>query len=119
MRSARFSPAARTRTKSSPLAGVGSGCSRTSIRFSTIVTARITGTVGVPFASMRVPLTVGDFLQRADGVYGDRIGIVDEPSAPGGSWDSLTWRQVHERARAQAAALDRLGVGRGERVAIV
>ncbi|MCU1450407.1 MAG: acyl-CoA synthetase (AMP-forming)/AMP-acid ligase, partial [Acidimicrobiales bacterium] len=68
---------------------------------------------------MRVPLTVGDFLQRADRVYGDRIAVVDEPSAPGGSWGSLTWHQVHRRARAQAAGLDRLGVGRGERVAIV
>src|SRR5438270_4428588 len=68
---------------------------------------------------MRVPLTIGDFLQRADHVYGDRIGVIDEPSPPGSSWGSLTWRQVHERARAQAAALDRLGVGRGERVAIV
>src|SRR5581483_2379325 len=71
------------------------------------------------FAVMRVPLTVGDFLQRADAIYGDRIGLIDEPSPPGGSWESLTWRQVHDRARNQAAALDRLGVGRGERVAIV
>src|SRR5438045_4781725 len=68
---------------------------------------------------MRVPLTIGDFLQRADHVYGDRVGVIDEPSPPGGSWGSLTWRQVHERARGQAAALDRLGVGRGERVAVV
>jgi acyl-CoA synthetase (AMP-forming)/AMP-acid ligase II len=68
---------------------------------------------------MRVPLTVGDFLQRADAIYGDRIGLVDEPSPPGGSWGSLTWRQVHSLARGQAAALDRLGIGRGERVAIV
>ncbi|MBV8161995.1 MAG: AMP-binding protein, partial [Acidimicrobiia bacterium] len=68
---------------------------------------------------MRVPLTIGDFLQRADAVYGERVGLVDEPSAPGDSWGALTWRQVHERARALAAALDRMGVGRGERVAIV
>ena len=68
---------------------------------------------------MRVALTIGDFLQRADAVYGDRIGLIDEPDPPGGSWGSLTWHQVHERARAQAAAFDRLGVARGERVAIV
>src|SRR2546421_987568 len=68
---------------------------------------------------MRVPLTIGDFLQRADAIYGERVGLIDEPSPPGGSWGSLTWRQVHTRARAQAAALDQLGVGRGERVAIV
>jgi len=68
---------------------------------------------------MRVPLTIGDFLQRAALVYPERIGIVDEPDTPGGSWGSLTYREVHERARAQAAGLDALGVGRGERVAIV
>src|SRR5438309_4500207 len=68
---------------------------------------------------MRVPLTIGDFLQRADHVYGERVGVVDEPSPSDGSWGSLTWRQVHHRARAQAAGLDRLGIGRGERVAIV
>src|SRR5438105_2559621 len=69
--------------------------------------------------AMRVPLTVGDYLQRAALVYRDRIGVVDEPSPPGGSWASLTYGQIHDRARAQAAGLDRLGVGRGERVAIV
>jgi acyl-CoA synthetase (AMP-forming)/AMP-acid ligase II len=68
---------------------------------------------------MRVPLTIGDFLQRAALVYPERVGVVDEPDAPGGSWGSLTYRQVHERARAQAAGLDALGVGRGERVAVV
>src|SRR3954470_20724374 len=119
MRSALLSPAARTRTSSSPLPGSGSGCSRISIWLSTIVTAFIGSTVGVRFAVMRVALTIGDFLQRADAVYGDRIGLIDEPAPPGGSWGSLTWHQVHERARGQAAAFDRLGVGRGERVAIV
>ncbi len=68
---------------------------------------------------MRVPLTVGDFLQRADAVYGERLGLIDEPSPPGGSLGSLTWRQVHAKARAQAAAFDQMGIGRGERVAIV
>src|SRR5437588_674581 len=68
---------------------------------------------------MRVPLTIGDFLHRAALVYPERIGIVDEPDTPGGSWGSLTYREVHERARAQAAGLGALGVGRGERVAIV
>src|SRR5204862_6911520 len=58
-------------------------------------------------------------LQRADAIYGERVGLIDEPSPPGGSWGSRTWRQGPARARAQAAALDRLGIGRGERVAIV
>jgi len=68
---------------------------------------------------MKVALTVGDFLQRADLVYRDRVGLIDEPDAPGGSLGELTWGRVHELARAQAAALDHLGIGRGERVAIV
>lgn len=68
---------------------------------------------------MKVALTVRDFLDRAETVYPERIGIVDEPDQPAGSLGELTYRQVAERARAQAAGLDRLGVGPGERVAIV
>ena len=68
---------------------------------------------------MRVPLTVADFVERAELVYGDRIGIVDEPDQPAASLGELTWRDAARLARAQAAGLDALGVGRGERVAIV
>jgi fatty-acyl-CoA synthase len=68
---------------------------------------------------MRVPLTVNDFIERAALVYGDRVGLVDEPDQPAPSLGSLTYRRVQELARAQAAALDELGVGPGERVAIV
>jgi acyl-CoA synthetase (AMP-forming)/AMP-acid ligase II len=68
---------------------------------------------------MRVPLTVNDFLERAELVYGDRIGLIDEPDQPAPSWGEMTWRTVSARARAQAAGLDALGIGRGERVAIV
>jgi acyl-CoA synthetase (AMP-forming)/AMP-acid ligase II len=68
---------------------------------------------------MKVPFNVIDFLDRAELVYGDRIGVVDEPDQPAGSWGDLTWRQVADRARALAAGLDALGVGPGERVAIV
>src|SRR5713226_4049063 len=68
---------------------------------------------------MRVPLTVNDFLERAALVYGDRVGIVDEPDQPAPSLGELTYRRTFELARAQAAALDALGVGTGERVAIV
>ncbi|MFD0346877.1 AMP-binding protein [Kitasatospora aburaviensis] len=60
-----------------------------------------------------------DFLDRAELVYGDRVGIVDEPAQPALSWGEPTYRRVAELARAQAAGLDRLGVGPGERVAIV
>jgi fatty-acyl-CoA synthase len=68
---------------------------------------------------MRVPLTIADHLHRAVTVYGDRIGLIDEPDPPGGGLGALTYRRVGELAAAQAAALDALGVGRGERVAIL
>ena len=68
---------------------------------------------------MRVPLTVLDFIERAELVYGDRIGVVDEPDQPAESLGELTWAEVARLARAQAAGLDALGVGHGERVAIV
>jgi fatty-acyl-CoA synthase len=68
---------------------------------------------------MRVPLRVNDFIDRAELVYGDRIAIVDEPDQPAKSWRSLTWREVAAGARGQAAALDAMGIGRGERIAIV
>ena len=68
---------------------------------------------------MRVPLTTRDFLDRAELVYGDRVGIIDEPSQPAASLGSLTYSEVARRARAIAAGLDALGVGEGERVAVV
>ena len=68
---------------------------------------------------MQVPLTIADHLERAALVYPERIGVVDEPDQPVPSWGSLTYQRVAELARAQAAALDERGVGRGERVAIV
>ncbi|MCU1344564.1 MAG: acyl-CoA synthetase (AMP-forming)/AMP-acid ligase [Acidimicrobiia bacterium] len=68
---------------------------------------------------MKVPLTVVDHLRRAEQVYGNRIGVIDEPSQPAASWGSLTYAEMARRARAQAAGLDRLGIGVGQRVAIV
>jgi fatty-acyl-CoA synthase len=68
---------------------------------------------------MRVPLTIADHLERAALVYPDRVGVIDEPDQPAASWGELTYGRVAELARGQAAALDGLGVGRGERVAIV
>jgi acyl-CoA synthetase (AMP-forming)/AMP-acid ligase II len=67
---------------------------------------------------MRVPLGVRDFLHRAEHVYGDRIGLVDEPDQPATSWGALTYREVARRARSFGAALDALGIAQGERVAI-
>jgi fatty-acyl-CoA synthase len=65
------------------------------------------------------PLTVADFLDRAETVYPDRVGIVDEPDQPAPSLGSLTYREVAANARAQAAKLDSLGVPTGGRVAFV
>jgi acyl-CoA synthetase (AMP-forming)/AMP-acid ligase II len=68
---------------------------------------------------MIVPLTLADFLERAERVYGTREGVVDEPSPPGGGLGRITYAQFAAMARSLAAALDDLGVGPGERVAIV
>jgi fatty-acyl-CoA synthase len=68
---------------------------------------------------VRVPLTIADHLERAALVYPDRVGVVDEPDQPAPSWGEVSYRRVAELARAQAAGLDALGIGRGERVAIV
>jgi len=67
---------------------------------------------------MRVALTVADFLDRAALVYGHRVAVVDEPSAPG-SYGAVTYGELEARARGLALALDDLGVAHGERVAIV
>ena len=45
--------------------------------------------------------------------------LVDEPDQPAEPWDPLTFAELSTRARAQAAGLDRLGIGPGERVAVV
>ena len=68
---------------------------------------------------MKVALTVNDFLDRAATVYGDRIAVVDEPDQPAPSWGELTFAELDRRARAQAAGLDELAIGVGERVAMV
>jgi acyl-CoA synthetase (AMP-forming)/AMP-acid ligase II len=67
---------------------------------------------------MRVPLTIGDFLDRAALVYGDRTAVVDEPGTQG-SFGTITYRELAARARGMARWLDGVGVEPGERVAIV
>ena len=67
---------------------------------------------------MFVPLTVNDFLKRAETVYGDRIAVIDEPDQPAAPFGPLTYRELAAAARAMAAALDDLGVPVGGRVAI-
>ena len=68
---------------------------------------------------MIVPLTLADFLDRADLVYGAREAIVDEPDPPGGGLGRITYRDFAAMARSLAARLDDLGIAEGERVAIV
>ncbi len=68
---------------------------------------------------MHVALTVNDFLRRAEEVYPDRIAVVDEPEQPAESWGSFTYAEMAAKARAIAAHLDALGIGQGERVAVV
>ena len=68
---------------------------------------------------MFYPLTVRDFLDRAEQVYPDRTAIVDEPDQPATSLGEPTYREVGALARAQAARLDALGVPVGGRVAVI
>ncbi len=68
---------------------------------------------------MIVPFSVTDFLHRAQAVYGDRVGIIDEPMQPADSLGEVTYGRVAELARAMAARHDRLGLGVGDRVAFV
>ncbi|KRF10902.1 AMP-binding protein [Nocardioides sp. Soil796] len=68
---------------------------------------------------MHVNFQVADFIDRAAVVYGDRVGVVDEPDQPAPSQGSLTYAQIAANARRQAAKLDELGVGFGDRVAVV
>jgi fatty-acyl-CoA synthase len=66
-----------------------------------------------------VPFSAADFLDRALAVYAERTGIVDEPDQPAESLGEVTYARVGELARAQAAKLDELGIGFGDRVAYV
>ncbi len=68
---------------------------------------------------MIVPFSAADFLDRALAVYAERTGIVDEPDQPADSLGEVTYARVGELARAQAAKLDELGIGFGDRVAYV
>jgi len=68
---------------------------------------------------MHVPLTVHDHLARASLVYGSRTGVVDEPNQPAPPLGTISYRELARRAREQAAAWDRLGLERGDRIAIV
>ena len=68
---------------------------------------------------METPLVINDFLDRAVTVYRDRIAVVDEPDQPAPPLGPMTYEELADRARGQAAFLDDLGVEVGGRVAIV
>jgi acyl-CoA synthetase (AMP-forming)/AMP-acid ligase II len=68
---------------------------------------------------VEVPLTVTDFLDRAETVFADREAVVDEPDPPGGGLGRISYGDLAARARSLAVALDDLGIGAGERVAIM
>jgi fatty-acyl-CoA synthase len=58
------------------------------------------------------PLTPVSFLDRSAQVYPDRVAVVDEGRRH-------TYRQLHDRALRQAGALAGMGVGPGDRVAVL
>ncbi|GAB2990719.1 AMP-binding protein [Nocardioides montaniterrae] len=68
---------------------------------------------------MLVPFSTLDFLARGSTVYGARVGIVDEPDQPAASLGDITYADLAVRAKAIAAKLESLGIGVGDRVAMV
>jgi fatty-acyl-CoA synthase len=68
---------------------------------------------------MFVPFSVTDFIDRARTVYGERVGVVDEPDQPAPSLGDVTYAELAALARRQAAKLDELGLEVGDRVAVV
>jgi len=68
---------------------------------------------------MQVPLTIGDFLHRAEHVYPHRTAFIDEPDQPATPLGPWTYGELAAKARAQATFLDGLGVPVGGRVAVI
>ena len=68
---------------------------------------------------MRVPLSVVDFLARGETAFTQSVAVVDEAIQPAPPVGTLTYQQLSRRVRAWQAGLDALGVGEGERVAVV
>ncbi len=68
---------------------------------------------------MRVPLTVVDFLARGETAFAQSVAVVDESIQPAPPVATSTYQQLGRRIRAWQAGLDALGVGAGERVAVV
>jgi acyl-CoA synthetase (AMP-forming)/AMP-acid ligase II len=68
---------------------------------------------------MYVPLTVDDFLRRAETAFADTVAVVDEPNQPAAPVARTTYGELANRVRAWQSGLDALGVRPGERVAVV
>ena len=68
---------------------------------------------------MEIPLTLTDYLNRAELVYGDQIAVVDEPDQPAEPLKDLTYKELSNSARGLAAGLDELGIELGSRIAMV
>ena len=68
---------------------------------------------------MQTPMTVADHIRRAELVYGDRIGVVDEPDQPAPTLEGITYARFAELAKGLAAGLDALGLDLGARIGIV
>src|SRR4030095_8685481 len=62
--------------------------------------------------AMEVPLTPLEFARRSRAIYPDREAVVDGPLR-------LTYAQFFDRCDRWSAALQRLGVARGDRVAYI
>ena len=58
----------------------------------------------LPEAAVFVPMTVNDFIRRAEQVYGERTGVVDEPDQPAPSLGELTYAEPARRARPPSSA---------------
>lgn len=64
-------------------------------------------------------MTIADFLDRAELGFARSPGVIDEPFQPAPPVPDSTYGRLGERVRAWQAGLDALGVGEGERVAVV
>ncbi|MER5479216.1 AMP-binding protein [Streptomyces sp. NPDC002734] len=68
---------------------------------------------------MRVPMTIADFLDRAEAGFAAGPGVVDELDQPARPVPPSTYGRFAERVRAWQAGFDALGVAEGERIAVV
>ncbi|GAA5119474.1 AMP-binding protein [Haloechinothrix salitolerans] len=68
---------------------------------------------------MHVPFTVSDFIERGETGFSDSVAVIDEPNQPGEPVEPTTFGGLANRVRAWQAGFDGLGIGTGDRVAVV